>query len=119
MPASAYAVAPPAHREWFPTLSEKWVRELRHHRVVLKTLTGCKKLRAIGVTRKQSLTHLELSEVSTQYADSSDHDDKLFATMLLGGFHALHRLGEITWPDKKDLQDYRKVVLHHTVSVFS
>jgi hypothetical protein len=95
------------------------IRELRHHRVVSKTLTGCKKLRAVGVTRKRALTRLELAEVSTRYADSSDHDDKLFAAMLLGGFHALHRLGEIAWPDKKDLQDYRKVVLRHTVSVFS
>jgi hypothetical protein len=32
------------------------VREVRHHCMVSKTLRGCKKLQAVGVTRKRALT---------------------------------------------------------------
>ena len=39
----------------------------------------------------------------------NSHDDLLFFVILLMGFHVLMVLGELVWPDKKDLQDFQKV----------
>jgi hypothetical protein len=48
---------------------------------------------------------------------SSSHDDLLFFVILLVGFHGLMRLGELVWPDKKSLQDYRKVTKRSSVEL--
>lgn len=91
------------------------VRESRRHPLVVKALKGAKKLRAIGITRKRAITRTELGDVCDLYATSSDYDDLLFVAQLLTGFHGLLRLGELVWPDKKSLQDYRKVILRNSV----
>ena len=39
----------------------------------------------------------------------NSHNDLLFFVILLVGFHVLMHLGELVWPDKKGLQDFRKV----------
>jgi hypothetical protein len=92
------------------------IRDLRHHRIVTKTLTGCKKIQAVGVIRKRPLLRLELVEVCQYYLPVSSHDDALFVSLLLTGFQALMRLGELVWPDKLRLQDYRKVILRQSVT---
>jgi hypothetical protein len=48
------------------------------------------------------------------YSTSDDYDDHLFVAQLLTGFHGLLRLGELVWPDKKELQDHQKVVYRTT-----
>ena len=48
---------------------------------------------------------------------SNSHDDLLFFVILLVGFHALMRLGELVWPDKKDLQDFWKVTTRDSVEL--
>ena len=48
---------------------------------------------------------------------SSSHDDPLFFVILLVGFHALMRLGELVSPDSKTLQDFQKVTKHNTVEL--
>lgn len=48
---------------------------------------------------------------------SSSHDDLLFFVILLVGFHGLMRLGELVWPDKTSLQDYRKVTKRSSVEL--
>ena len=48
---------------------------------------------------------------------SNSHDDLLFFVILLVGFHVLMRLGELVWPDKKDLQDFRKVTTRDSVEL--
>jgi hypothetical protein len=58
---------------------------------------------------------MELSTLRERYMSSTDHDELLFFVILLVGFHALMRLGELVWPDKKALQDYRKVTKQSTV----
>ena len=39
----------------------------------------------------------------------NSHNDLLFFVILLMGFYMLMVLGELVWPDKKDLQDFQKV----------
>jgi len=78
----------------------------RRHWLVLKTLKGCRKMFPLSTSRKQPLTHSELTDVSHQYSLSLLFDDSLFLILLLTRFHGLLRLGELTWPDKRNLQDY-------------
>jgi hypothetical protein len=92
-----------------------YVRQSRKHPLVVKALRGAKKISAVGIHRKRALTRTEIGVVCSSYNSSSDYDDYLFVTLLLTGFHGLLRLGELVWPDKRDLQDYRKVVLRTSV----
>ena len=48
---------------------------------------------------------------------SNSHDDLLFFVILLVGFQALMRLGELVWPDKKGLQDFQKVTKRDSVEL--
>ena len=93
------------------------VRKNRRHQLVTKTLRGCKKLRAIPTTRKRPLSRAELANLQPQYMSSSSHDDLLFFVILLVGFHALMRLGELVSPDSKTLHDFRKVTKRDTVEL--
>jgi hypothetical protein len=93
------------------------VRDSRRTRLVIRTLQGCKKMRALGTVRKRPLARTELCEITTFYSASSSYDDRLFVVLLLTGFHALLRLGELVWPDKVVLQDYRKVILRNSVQL--
>jgi len=70
-----------------------------------------------STSRKRPLTRSELADVSHQYSSSLLFDNSLFLILLLTGFHGLLRLGELTWPDKGNLQDYRKVVMRNSVCV--
>jgi hypothetical protein len=65
----------------------------RHHWLVKKTLAGCKKM-------------------------LTSFNDSLFLAMLLTGFHGLMHLGELTWPNSKQLQDYQKVIFHNSLCIF-
>ena len=51
------------------------------------------------------------------HSASSSHDDLLFFSIILTGFHALMQLSELVWPDKKNLQDYCKVSMWNTIEV--
>ncbi|KIJ38675.1 hypothetical protein M422DRAFT_97289, partial [Sphaerobolus stellatus SS14] len=93
------------------------IRDARKHPLVTRTLQGCTKLRAVNIKHKQPLTRSALTQLHPTYSSSTSHDDHLFFTMLLTGFHGLLRLGELTWPDKIELQDYRKVTMRHTASI--
>ena len=93
------------------------VRSIRRHHIVSRTLQGCKKLRGSPTSRKRPLTRTELAQLQPVYTASPHLDDLLFFAMLLTGFHGLLRLGEMAWPDKKDLQDYRKVVMRSSIQV--
>jgi len=58
-----------------------------------------------------------LETVISHIGTSLDHDEKLFLAILLTGFHGLLRLGELTFPDRVNSRDYRKVTLRHTVKI--
>jgi hypothetical protein len=95
------------------------VRIHRRHWLVLKTLAGCRKLFPSTPSRKRPATRAELADISQHYATSkASFNDILFLSILLTGFHGLMRVGELTWPDKKKLQDYRKVIMRSSVHTF-
>ena len=85
------------------------VRDNRKAILVRRTLDGCKRLRAIATTRKQALTIDNLNTVIEHYSTSSHHDDLLFVAQLIVGFFALMRLGELTFPDNKTIQNPAKL----------
>ena len=60
--------------------------------------------------RKCALTSNDLELVSIVLTSSTLHDDKLFLTQLLTGFHALLHLGELVWPNNPKLHSSCKLV---------
>ena len=66
-------------------------------------------MKGTPINRKCALTLDNLGRVIVFYANSTRHDDLLFVAMLLTGFFALLRLGEMTFPDDKSIRDWRKV----------
>ena len=93
------------------------VRAHRRHWLVTKTLAGCRKLFPSSPSRKRPVTRSELIHVARQYPSPVSYDDSLFLAILMTGFHGLMRLGELTWPDNKQLRDYRKVVMRSSLQV--
>ncbi|KAL1698101.1 hypothetical protein EV121DRAFT_177908, partial [Schizophyllum commune] len=93
------------------------VREIRKSRIVARTLAGCKKLYSSEEHRKRALTRTELRALHPAYSSSTSHDDSLFWAILLTGFHALMRLGELVSPDREALRDYRKIVRRSSVHI--
>jgi hypothetical protein len=93
------------------------IRSCRHHWLVTKTLAGCQKMFPSATSRKRPITRPELINISHTYTSSTSYNDNLFLAILLTGFHGVMRLGELTWPDNKKLQDYRKVVMRNSVVI--
>jgi hypothetical protein len=92
------------------------VRTLRRSTIVSRTLAGMKKLRGEGALRRPPLTDAGLRKVlQVLDYDGSAHDDKLVLAIIFVGYHALMRLGELTWPDKHNLQQWRKLSLRNSV----
>ena len=92
------------------------VRSARKSALVSRALQGAKRRFGVPTTRKLPLTRENLLTVCDAYRNNPSHDDVLFVTQLLTGTECLMRLGELTWPDKVALRDYRKVSMRHTVS---
>ena len=61
--------------------------------------------------RKTPLTVTNLLTVTNHLADSTIHDDLLFNAQLNTGFTGLLCLGEMTWPDRITLRNYKKVTM--------
>lgn len=68
-------------------------------------------------TRKSPLDPSDLLLVTQHLNAASPHDDLLFGALLVAGFHALMRLGELVWPDGLHLQSFRKVPLRRSLRV--
>ncbi|KAE9391753.1 hypothetical protein BT96DRAFT_1059820 [Gymnopus androsaceus JB14] len=81
------------------------------HPIVKQTLKGCKKIHQSIASRKCPLQWTELTRVHDKLHSSSSFDNLLFLTLLFVGFFALMRLGELVFPNKIDLQDFRKVIM--------
>lgn len=76
-----------------------------------RTLAGTKRCHGTATKQKSPITSAHLQEVLDDLKDSTSHNDFLFKTQLLTGTHGLLRLGEMTWPDKVALQDFKKVTM--------
>lgn len=85
------------------------VRPARLSPLVERTLKGCLRLRGVATTRKRALTFSDLSLVVNDLFLSEAHDDLLFLSMLLSGFFALMRLGELTFPNEPKLRNWKKI----------
>jgi hypothetical protein len=93
------------------------VRQNRKTILVSRTMAGCLRRFGTPIKRKSPFSHADLLLVRDRYASVPSHDDLLFITLLFTGFHALLRLGELVFPDKKELRNYRKISLRHTVAI--
>jgi hypothetical protein len=91
------------------------VRQNRKTMLVSRTMSGCMRRFGTPVKRKAPLSHADLHSILDKIGPSASHDESLFRAQLLCGFHALLRLGELVFPDKKLLRNYRKISLRHTV----
>ena len=99
---------------------EPFFTEVRHNRnsmLVSWTMTGCMRRFGTLTKRKAPLSHANLLFILDNMVSSTSHDDLLFASLVLTGFHALMRLSKLVFPDKKALRNYRKISLCLSVSV--
>ena len=89
------------------------------HKSALVTcaLQGAKRHYGVPTTQKLPLMKADLITVADTCKVNPSHNNILFITQLLTGFDCLLRPGELTWPDKLDLHDYRKVSMRHSVDL--
>ena len=85
------------------------VQKSRSSPLVTRMLQGCLQAKSKPVSCKCALTLANLTTVLDYYNSSLQHDDLLFVAMLLTGFFALMRLGEMAYPDNPSIQDFCKV----------
>jgi hypothetical protein len=98
---------------------EPFFPEIRLNRasaLVKRTLKGACRLHGRPIKRKSPLTTSQLRSITATLADSHDHDDMLFLSMLNTGFSGLLRLGEMAISDNPYLRDFRKVILHNSLT---
>ena len=93
------------------------VRQNRKSLLVSRTVAGCLRRFGTPTKRKAPFSHADLQRVLDSLPSTPSHDDLLFSAILLTGFHALMRLGELVFPDKRVLRNYRKISLRHSVQV--
>jgi hypothetical protein len=93
------------------------VRPSRHTPLVTRTLKGCLRLQGSAVTRKRALTFSDLYKVLSNLSSSTQHDDLLFKSMILTGFFALMRLGELTFPNNIKLRNWKKISKRSSVII--
>lgn len=89
----------------------------RNSMLVSRTMAGCMRRFGTPVKRKVPLSHANLLHILDSMVSAPSHDDLLFSMLILTGFHALMRLGELVFPDKKALRNYCKISLHHSISI--
>ncbi|CCO37674.1 hypothetical protein RSOLAG1IB_00012 [Rhizoctonia solani AG-1 IB] len=93
------------------------VRNIRTAPLVSKTLVGLKKRFGSSAKQKRAISVQEISDVQSILSLSSNYDDCLFLALLSVGFHGLHRLGELCWPNDKENRSYRRLIPRHSVRV--
>ncbi|KAF7315835.1 RNase H domain-containing protein [Mycena indigotica] len=90
---------------------------MRRSVLVSRALKGCKRIHGQPVKRKDPLTLAHLRKAIDCLPSIPTHDDLLFIAILLSGFHALHRLGEMTMPDNPRLRNPRKYTKRESVTL--
>src|SRR5882672_8088125 len=95
------------------------VRKLRLDPLVVRTLSGMKKLRGgVAPRRRRPLTEEDLVALFSQY-DTDSYDDCLFLAMVLSGFHTLLHIGELTQPDSFAKRSFVKMSLRNTLKLLA
>ncbi|TFK17592.1 hypothetical protein FA15DRAFT_604789 [Coprinopsis marcescibilis] len=73
----------------------------------------CNHLEALYPDVREVRSH----KLEIKRSQKSNHNTCLFFAILSTSFHGLMRLGENVWPEKKSLQDYRKVIMRSSVTM--
>ncbi|KAF8816685.1 hypothetical protein BYT27DRAFT_7220545 [Phlegmacium glaucopus] len=97
---------------YFPSVQVSHCSPLVEH-----TLKGCMHIKGVSTKQKCALTISDLECVICSLQNSSNHNNSLFLSMLLTGFFALLWLGELVFPDNKDLQNWCKISKHSSVII--
>lgn len=92
------------------------VRAARKSPLVARTLAGCKKRLNTPTVRKSPMMDDDLRQIRIVVPPTS-HDNRLFVTITFNGFHALHRLGELTQSDNPSRRSSRKLIRRSSVRV--
>jgi len=98
----------------FPSIRSVW-----SSRLISKVMRGCLKMNSTKVRRKKPLSICNVSFIANHFHLSTSHNNLLFAALLVTGFHALLRLGELTFPDNRTIRDWRKVTRHSSLCIHS
>ena len=80
--------------------------EVHHNRnsmLISCTLADCMRRFGTTVNRKTPLLHANLLFVIDSLVSNPSYDNILFVCLLLTGFYTLMHLGELVFPDKKNL----------------
>ena len=91
------------------------VRKNRHSALVPHTLKGAKRRHSIPIHWKKTLSLEDFKVIYHNLQSSSDHDDLLFVSQLLIGFHGLLCLPELCFPNHLAIQDFSKISLRSSV----
>lgn len=93
------------------------IRLIRNSPLVRDTIIGCKRLRSFPISRKAPFTLSMLNLVV--HSPAISYDDILFQTLLLVGFHALLRLGDLCDPTVYSLQNPAKRATRSSLRLFA
>jgi hypothetical protein len=91
------------------------IRANRASALVKRTLKGALRRHGRPTKRKSPLSIAQLQSITADLANSSDHDDMLFLSMINTGFPGLLRLGEMAVSDNLHLRNFQKVVLRSSL----
>jgi hypothetical protein len=89
----------------------------RNSSLVSRSLTGMRKLRGSPLSHQTWALTIDNLHVLFAAHDSSSHDDLLFLSMLLTGFSALLRLGEMALPNSPAKRSSKKITSRHTLHI--
>jgi hypothetical protein len=93
------------------------VRENAQKPIVRRTLQGCKRLNPKAIKRKRPLDYGDLRKLLGNISPDSPYDDLLFVTLVLTGFYALMRLGELVMPDQLAKRSFRKIICRSSLKM--
>ncbi|KAH7903723.1 hypothetical protein BJ138DRAFT_1138681 [Hygrophoropsis aurantiaca] len=99
-------------RGYYPNLPN-----VRSSFIIKRAMQGCRRRFAKPCKRKLPLTKDNLLHVAHSLPHPWSHNDLLFLLLLQIGFFALLRAGELVWPDKRELQDFRKLSMRLSVTM--
>ena len=91
------------------------IRQNRNSTFISCTLKGAKRWYRTPLHRKTPLSLEDLKFVYDDLKPSSDHDNLLFLSQLLAGFHILLCLAKLCFLDNIRLCDYSKISFHSSI----
>lgn len=85
--------------------------------IVRRTLRGCKRLNPQAIKRKRALDYSDLRKLIDSLTPQASYDDVLFVTLIVTGFYALMRLGELVNPDQIAKRSFNKIIRRSSLQI--